>query len=138
MYFCHNITNQTKKTYPEVNNHERIRITKLFSWKKDRHLGWTGNKFYRTNFTFRQRTLSLFISFEVVLQRCSVKKVFLNFAKFTGKHLRQSLFYLQLYIFAKFLRTPFLTEHTRWLLLFLILLYKNRDSYDRSFKFSLF
>ena len=34
-----------------------------------------------------------------------------NFAKFTGKHLCQSL------NFAKVLRTPFLTEHFWWLLL---------------------
>ena len=30
---------------------------------------------------------------EAVGQRCSVKDVFRNFAKFTGKHLRQSFFY---------------------------------------------
>ena len=40
-----------------VNNYERIRTRKLYSWKDDRHQGWTGNKFYLTN-TFRQRTLS--------------------------------------------------------------------------------
>ena len=39
---------------------------------------------------------------EAVIRRCSVKKVFLNIAKFTGKHLCQSLFFskvagLQLY-----------------------------------------
>ena len=53
-----------------------------------------------------------------------------NFAKFTGKHLCQSLFlnkvekrdsgvFLFPANFAKFLRTPFLTEHLRWLLLFI-------------------
>ena len=42
-------------------------------------------------------------------QRCSVMKgVLSNFANFTGKHLAQ---------LAKFLRTPSLTEHLRWLLL---------------------
>ena len=56
-----------------------------------------------------------------------------NSAKFTGKHLCQSLFFnkvadwvLQFYLkwyrcftmnFAKFLRSPLLTEHLRWLLL---------------------
>ena len=69
--------------------------------------------------------------------RCSVRKdVFRNFAKFKGKHLCQSLFFnevadwgLQLYskrdsgtgvflwIFAKFLRTPFLNNTSGHLLL---------------------
>ena len=41
-----------------------------------------------------------------------------NFAKFTGKHLRQSLFLNKVagqVDFAKFLRTPFFTEHPWWL-----------------------
>ena len=54
------------------------------------------------------------------------KKVVLkNFAKFTGKHLCQSLFLIKLQAlglcfpvnFAKFLRTPFFIEHLWWLLL---------------------
>ena len=62
------------------------------------------------------------------------KGVLRNFAKFTGKHLCQSLFFNFNFInltllkkrlwhrcfpvnFAKFLRRPFLTEHLRWLLL---------------------
>ena len=64
------------------------------------------------------------------------KGVLNNFAKFTGKHLCQSLFFIKLadlwlatllkkglwhmrcpVNFAKFLRTLFLTEHLRWLLL---------------------
>ena len=69
--------------------------------------------------------------------RCSVRKgVLRNFAKFTGKRLCQSLFFHKVaglrtatllkkrlwhrcfpVNFAKFLRTPFLTEHL-WLLLF--------------------
>ena len=59
-----------------------------------------------------------------------------NFAKFTGKHLCQSLFFNKVaglrpatllkkrlwhrcfpVSFVKFLRTPFFTEHLRWLLL---------------------
>ena len=48
-----------------------------------------------------------------------------NFAKFTGKHLCHSLFLIKLQPkaqcfpvnFAKFLTTPFLTEHLRWRLL---------------------
>ena len=69
--------------------------------------------------------------------RCSVRKVVLrNFSKFTGKKLCQSLFFNKVarlrpatllkkrlwhrcvpVNFAKFLRTPFFTEHLRWLLL---------------------
>ena len=64
------------------------------------------------------------------------KGVLRNFAKFTGKHLCQSLFFNKvtglspatllkkrlwhrcfLANFTKFLRTPFLTEHLWWLLL---------------------
>ena len=48
------------------------------------------------------------------------------FAKFTGKHLYQSLFFNKVLEFgtgfpgnfAKFLRAPFLTEHFRWLFLY--------------------
>ena len=70
-------------------------------------------------------------------RKCSVKKGALrNFAKFTGKQLCQSLFFNKVaglrpatllkkrlwhrcfpVNFAKFLRTPFLVEHLRWLLL---------------------
>ena len=65
------------------------------------------------------------------------KGVLKNFTKFTGKHLCQSLFFNKVagfrfatllkkilrrrcfsVDFAKFLRTSFLTEHIRWLLLF--------------------
>ena len=69
-------------------------------------------------------------------RKCSVRKDLLrNFARLTGKHLCQSLFFTEVGLrsatllkkrlwhkcfpvnFAKFLRTPFLTEHLRWLLL---------------------
>ena len=73
-------------------------------------------------------------------RRCSVRKgVLTNFAKFTGKHLCQSLFFNKLAAvrpatllkkrlwhrgfpvnFVKFLRTYFLKEHLRWLLLFVL------------------
>ena len=68
------------------------------------------------------------------------KGVLRNFAKFTGKHLCQSLFFNKVVglrpatllkkrlwrrcfpvNFVKFLRIPFLTEHLWWLLLFLLL-----------------
>ena len=75
---------------------------------------------------------------ESVDQRCSVKQVFLEISKkITGKYMCQSLFFdkvadLRLTTllrkslwnrcfpvnFSKFLRTPFLTECLRWLLLF--------------------
>ena len=64
------------------------------------------------------------------------KDILTNFAKFTGKHLCQSLFFNKVVDlrsatllkkrlgnrcfpvnFAKVLRTPFFTEHLRWLLL---------------------
>ena len=70
-------------------------------------------------------------------RRCSARKSFLRkFAKFTGKHLCQNLFFNKVagqlatllkkrlwhscfpVNFAEFLRTPFLTEHLRWLLLY--------------------
>ena len=73
---------------------------------------------------------------EAVVQRYSVKNVLKNFAKFTGKHLCQSLFFNKVAgrrpatllkkrlwrkcfpgNFAKFLRKPFLSEHLRRLLL---------------------
>ena len=55
---------------------------------------------------------------EAVVRRCSMKKgVLRNFAKFTGKHLRQSFFLIKLQAPPKFLRTPFFTEHLWWLLL---------------------
>ena len=70
-------------------------------------------------------------------QKCSKQKsVFRNFTKFTGKHLRQSLFFNKVaglrpttllkkrlwhrcfpVDFVKFIRTPFLIEHLWWLLL---------------------
>ena len=54
------------------------------------------------------------------------KIVLKNFAKFTGKHLYQNLFFIKKRLwyrcfpvnFAKFLRIPFLIEHLWWLLLF--------------------
>ena len=81
--------------------------------------------------------LKLKNSFRSSHQRCSVKKgVLRNFEKSTGKHLCQSLFLVKLHArsatllkkrlwhrcfhvnFVKFLRTPFLTKHLWWLLLY--------------------
>ena len=66
---------------------------------------------------------------ETVARMCSVKKVFLEISQnsqentcarvsFLIKRLWHRCFPMN---FAKFLRTPFLTEHLRWLLLTLIL-----------------
>ena len=62
--------------------------------------------------------------FEAVLNKQSrvnesIEGVLRNFAKFTGKHLCQGLFSNKVtgLNFAKFLRTPFLTEHLWRLLL---------------------
>ena len=53
---------------------------------------------------------------EAVVQRCSMKKMFLEISQnFTAKHLCQGLCFPV--NFVKFLRSPFLTEHLRWLLL---------------------
>ena len=77
------------------------------------------------------------ITSEAVVRRYSVRKDVLgSFTKFTGKHLSQSLFFNKvadprpatllkkrlwhrcfLVNFGEILRTPFLTEHLRWLLL---------------------
>ena len=70
-----------------------------------------------------------------------------NFAKFTGKHVYQSLFFNKVASlrpatllekrlwykcfpvhFAKVLRTPSLTEHLRWLLLFIRVLISSRTT----------
>ena len=61
---------------------------------------------------------------KAVAQRCSCKKGFLRyFAKFTGKHLRQSLLFNKVAglrcfpaNFGKFLTATFLIEHPWWLL----------------------
>ena len=57
---------------------------------------------------------------EAVSRRFPVKKVVLkNFAKFTEKHQRQSLFFNKVAGLRpeKFLKTPFFIEHLWWLLL---------------------
>ena len=71
-----------------------------------------------------------FFSFRSNHRRCSVRNgVLINFTKFTGKHLRLSLFFNKglrpatlltgvfLWIFEKFLRTPFLQNSSGRLLL---------------------
>ena len=55
------------------------------------------------------------------------KGVLRNFAKFTGKHLWQSLFFNKVAgLFGEFLGTPCFTEHLWWLLL------KNMDCWNKS------
>ena len=71
----------------------------------------------------------LLVPTEAVAQRCSLRKgVFRNFAKFTGKHQRQKLFFNFIkkrlwrrcfpVNFAKFLRTPFVQNTSGRLLLY--------------------
>ena len=100
-----------------------------------------------------QAVLSEQIETNRVLSRSSCSEVFCkkgvlrNFAKFTGKHLCQSLFFNKVaglrpaillkerlwhrcfpVNFAKFLRAPFLTERVRWLLLYMYITSNNKLS----------
>ena len=87
---------------------------------------------------------------EAVVQRCSVKKVFLEILQNSYEHMCQSPFLNKVAVlrpailfkkrhchrcflvnFAKFLRTPFLTEHLRWLLLNFVYIYSFRSSHQR-------
>ena len=68
LYSCHNLTDQAKRIYSDVNNYERIIIKKLCSWKDDRHQGWSGNKIFHIN-TLRQQTLSSFSSYSTVQEK---------------------------------------------------------------------
>ena len=66
---------------------------------------------------------------EAVARRCSVKKVFLEISQNSQENTCARASFLETLLnkklwhrcfpvnFAKFLRTPFLTEHLRWLLL---------------------
>ena len=48
---------------------------------------------------------------EAVVERCSVEKgVLRNFAKFTGKHLRQSLFFNKVCFFINFIKKETLAQ----------------------------
>ena len=93
--------------------------------------------FLKINCFLLEKTLKCFnIQFRSShLEVLCKKGVLRNFPKFTGKHLCQSVFFLMWFEaeaynfilkklwhrcsenFAKFLRTPFLTEHLQWLLL---------------------
>ena len=95
-------------------------------------------------------TLAL-LSAEAVVQRCSVKKVFLEisqshrktpvpetlFNKFAGLRpatlLKKSLWHRCFPVnFAKFLRTPFFTEHLRWLLLYQAIFQYDQKKQDKN------
>ena len=68
---------------------------------------------------------SNFFDFSLRSSRLEVsctKGVLRNFAKFTGKHLCQSIFLIKLQAWgfkSKFIRNPFLADHLQWLLLFI-------------------
>ena len=82
------------------------------------------------------QNISPLVFYRSSYRRCSVKKgVFRNFAKFTGKHLCQRLFFSKFLKtslwhrcfsvnFAKLLRIPFLQNTSEWLLLFLCMFCK--------------
>ena len=93
------------------------------------------NQSFSCNFAFAFLMNAMYISSRPEV--FSEKGVLRKFAKFTGKHLCQSLFFNKVaglrpatllkkrlwhrcfpMNFAKFLRTAFLTEHLRWLLLY--------------------
>ena len=58
---------------------------------------------------------------EAVAQRCSVKKVFLEISQNSQESNCARIWHRCFSVnFGKFLRTPFLTEHLRWLLLRLV------------------
>ena len=88
-----------------------------------------GNSYNRPKFhvnsIFQSKMRKVFHS-EAFAQVFCKKAVLKNFTKFTGKHLRQSLLLKKIFWhmcfpvnFGKFLRTPLLTEHLWWLLLFI-------------------
>ena len=70
-------------------------------------------------------TIGYFESIEVVVPRCSVKKAFLEISQNSQENACARVSFLKKRLwhrcfpvnFAKFLRTTFLTEHPRWLLL---------------------
>ena len=96
--------------------------------------GSSASEFKSLFFAGRQRSLNCaFVSIETVAQRCSVKKVFLEilqnslektcarvsfFNKVAATLLKKRLWHRCFPVnLAKLLRTPFFTEHLRWLLL---------------------
>ena len=109
-------------------HHFSIFTISLFKWGQE--------AFLKIYFVRNHRTLGTYVNRSSHL-RCFMEIGFLkNFTKFTGKHVSWSLFFnkvgglrpvtlLKMRLwhrcfavnFAKFLRTPFLIEHLRWLLL---------------------
>ena len=79
----------------------KISDSRIFLWVSSEHTKWPSND-------LTQIALFFFFS-EAVYQRCSVKKVFLEISENSQENTVN---------FVKFLRTPFLTEHLRRLLLF--------------------
>ena len=109
--------------------HNMPRKWSTFIWGKK-----TNTKYKREVWYTKQENIFWNVSIHLLLLRSNHLEVFCkkgvlwNFAKFTGKQLCQSLFFNKVagnrlwhkcftVNFAKFLRTPFLKEHLRWLLL---------------------
>ena len=89
---------------------------------------------------FLQKVFRHEISRSSFLEVFCEKAVLRNFAKFTGKHLCQSLFFNKVAggawcfpkNFAKFLSTPFLTEHLWWLFLWIRRIVEQRLNRDKT------
>ena len=108
----------------------QIRLTKIWQGKNQKLLGFI--IYHQSNFDEYLRTLCKKAGNNFKSSDPEVfckKAVLTNFAKFPGKHLCQSLFFDKEsslkkkrfwyrcfpVSYAKFLRTPFLKEHLRWL-----------------------
>ena len=107
----------TKSQTKNISRHELVeKLLKLLDvssklstliWIQFENIVTNFSKFYsNSKFAF------VIIGAEAVAQRCSVKKVFLKISQNSQENTcaRVSLFPVN---FAKFLRTPFLTEHLR-------------------------
>ena len=87
------------------------------------------HRIYRKKLTSGFSKTRLYLITEAVVHRCSVKKMFLEISKNSQENtcarvsslIKKRLWHLCFPVsFAKFPRTPFLTEHLWWLLLWLI------------------
>ena len=124
-----------------------IKRVRIFQNKKVVHLFIpnSANFLYQTN-----QWTCYYKLIEAVVRRCSVKKVFLEISQNSQENtcvrvsfliklqaapatlLKKRLWHRCFPVnFAKFLRTPFLKEHLRWLLLNLIIVHKRRKVFFR-------
>ena len=95
-----------------INNQPKVCFKELISDNSVAILSWNWSKSGNNFLIIRNSRPEVFCK----------KGVLRNFAKFTGKHLCQNLFFnkvacLSCEFCEIFLKTPFVTEHFRWLLL---------------------